>query len=62
MRAVQEAARQLGLDRVGFYVRTNAAAPGVTPHMHWHIISPIPQEQLMAKTSRGHQRRNVGGG
>ena len=40
VRAVQETARALGLDREGFYVRTNAAAPGVTPHMHWHIKGP----------------------
>jgi diadenosine tetraphosphate (Ap4A) HIT family hydrolase len=38
--AVQRAARKLGLDEAGFYVRTNAAAPGVTPHMHWHVIGP----------------------
>jgi histidine triad (HIT) family protein len=31
--AVQETAKELGLCRTGFYVRTNAAAPGVTPHM-----------------------------
>ena len=24
----------------GFYVRANAAAPGVTPHMHWHFLGP----------------------
>jgi len=40
MLAVQNVARQLGLDRTGFYVRANAAAPGVTPHMHWHIRGP----------------------
>ena len=40
MRAIQETACQLGLDRTGFYVRANAAAPGVTPHMHWHIYGP----------------------
>ncbi len=40
MRAIQETARQLGLDQTGFYVRANAAAPGVTPHMHWHIYGP----------------------
>jgi histidine triad (HIT) family protein len=40
VRAVQEVARALGLDHTGFYVRTNAAAPGVTPHMHWHIRGP----------------------
>ncbi len=40
VRAIQETARQLGLDQTGFYVRANAAAPGVTPHMHWHIVGP----------------------
>jgi hypothetical protein len=33
-------ARELGLDVTGFYVRANAAAPGVTPQMHWHVMSP----------------------
>jgi len=33
--AVQHAARQVELDADdGFYLRANAAAPGVTPHMH----------------------------
>lgn len=37
--AVQHAARTLSVDRGhGFYVRANAAAPGVTPHMHWHVL------------------------
>jgi histidine triad (HIT) family protein len=40
VRAVQESAMKLGLDKAGFYMRTNAAAPGVTPHMHWHIKGP----------------------
>ncbi len=40
VRAVQETARTLELDKKGFYVRTNAAGPGVTPHMHWHIKGP----------------------
>jgi histidine triad (HIT) family protein len=40
VRAIQEVARALGLDQDGFYVRANAAAPGVTPHMHWHVIGP----------------------
>jgi histidine triad (HIT) family protein len=40
MEAIQNVARQLGLDRTGFFVRANAAAPGVTPHMHWHIKGP----------------------
>lgn len=38
--AIQHTARALGLDKTGFYVRANAAAPGVTPHMHWHICGP----------------------
>jgi histidine triad (HIT) family protein len=40
MSAVQHAARSLNLDKHGFYVRANAAAPGVTPHMHWHLRGP----------------------
>lgn len=38
--AVQATARQLGLDREGFFLRTNAGSEGVTPHMHWHIVGP----------------------
>ncbi len=37
--AVQKVARISGLDKKGFFVRTNAAHPEVTPHMHWHIAS-----------------------
>ena len=45
VQAVQQVARTLGLDETGFYVRTNAAGPGVTPHMHWHIVGPgIPPD------------------
>jgi len=41
IRAIQQTASSLGLlDGRGFYVRANAAAPGVTPHMHWHVIGP----------------------
>jgi histidine triad (HIT) family protein len=40
MSAVQHSARTLGLDKTGFFVRANAAAPGVTPHMHWHVMGP----------------------
>jgi len=40
IRAVQIVARALDLDQNGFYVRANAAAPGVTPHMHWHVMGP----------------------
>jgi len=39
MAGVQHAVRSAGLDSgAGFYVRANAAAPGVTPHMHWHVL------------------------
>jgi histidine triad (HIT) family protein len=38
--AIQNTAQELGLDKKGFYVRTNVAAPGVTPHLHWHIMGP----------------------
>ena len=37
---VRKSPGKLGLDNTGFYVRANAAAPGVTPHMHWHIMGP----------------------
>ena len=37
VRAVQEVAAYTGLDKPGFFVRANAAAPDVTPHMHWHV-------------------------
>ena len=40
VQAVQHVALSLELDQTGFYVRTNVAAPGVTPHMHWHIYGP----------------------
>ena len=41
VRAVQQTAKSTGLlDGRGFYVRANAAALGVTPHMHWHVIGP----------------------
>ena len=40
VRAVQEVAGRLGLVDRGFYVRTNAASPDVTPHMHWHVSGP----------------------
>ena len=34
---VQKAVLAMGLEQAGFYVRTNALAAGVTPHMHWHV-------------------------
>jgi histidine triad (HIT) family protein len=40
VQAVQHSARAAGLSSKGFYVRINAGAPGVTPHMHWHILGP----------------------
>jgi histidine triad (HIT) family protein len=37
--AVQVAATNIGVDAdPGFYLRAGAAAPGVTPHMHWHVL------------------------
>ena len=38
--ALQYSAREVGLDAAdeGFYLRANACAPGVTPHMHWHLL------------------------
>lgn len=44
MMAVQKVVDILGLDKTGkgFYVRFNAAAPIVTPHLHWHIKAPLP--------------------
>ena len=38
--AVQEVARKLGLTQTGFRLEANAAAPGVTPHVHWHVMGP----------------------
>jgi histidine triad (HIT) family protein len=40
IQAIQITAERTELDQYGFYVRINAAAPGVTPHMHWHIVGP----------------------
>lgn len=40
LKAIQATARELQLDQTGFYVRTNAAAPGVTPHWHLHVRGP----------------------
>jgi histidine triad (HIT) family protein len=34
---VQKAATAMGLDNKGFFLRANAIAPRVTPHMHWHV-------------------------
>ena len=40
IRAVQAVARSVGLHEQGFRIEANAGAPGVTPHMHWHVIGP----------------------
>jgi len=40
VRAVQAAARALNLDKEGFFVRMNAAAPRETPHLHLHVCGP----------------------
>ncbi|MBI2324675.1 MAG: HIT domain-containing protein [Chloroflexi bacterium] len=40
LKGVQAVARALGLDDKGFQLQANAAAPGVTPHMHWHVVGP----------------------
>jgi len=40
LQAIQKVAKKLKLDKKGFYIRANAAAPDVTPHMHWHILGP----------------------
>ncbi|MFN2188303.1 MAG: HIT family protein [Candidatus Promineifilaceae bacterium] len=40
IQAIQKTAERTELDQHGFYVRINVAAPGVTPHMHWHIVGP----------------------
>jgi len=38
---VQEVARRLALGTEGVKLTANAGAPGVTPHMHWHVTSPL---------------------
>jgi ATP-dependent Clp protease ATP-binding subunit ClpA len=46
LRGVQAVARALSLDTHGFRIEANAAAPGVTPHMHWHVVGPgLPPPQ-----------------
>jgi len=51
IRAVQAVARSVGLHEQGFRIEANAATPGVTPHMHWHVIGPgLPPPR---RTQRG---------
>jgi diadenosine tetraphosphate (Ap4A) HIT family hydrolase len=55
IRAVQAVARSVGLHEQGFRIEANAAAPGVTPHMHWHVIGPglpPPRRALSGATIR----------
>jgi histidine triad (HIT) family protein len=40
VRAVPAVVRALALEGRGFQLQVNAAAPGVTPHRHWHVLGP----------------------
>lgn len=56
LRAVQHVASTLGLDRRGFQVTANACAPGVTPHLHWHVMGPglppaKPKDRVQRKST-----------
>ena len=39
--AVQKVAALLDVRVDGVRLTANAGAPGVTPHMHWHVTSPL---------------------
>ena len=41
IRAVQEVAARLNVGTEGVKLTANAGAAGVTPHMHWHVTSPL---------------------
>jgi histidine triad (HIT) family protein len=41
VRAVQMVAAHLDVGAEGVRLTVNAATPGVTPHLHWHVTSPI---------------------
>ena len=41
VRAVQKVASGLDVSTAGVKLTANAGAPGVTPHMHWHVTSPL---------------------
>ena len=50
IRAVQAVARSVSLHEQGFRIEANAGAPGVTPHMHWHVIGPgLPPPRRMGR-------------
>lgn len=40
LRGAQHVAIALGIAQEGFRLEANANAPGVTPHMHWHVAGP----------------------
>lgn len=40
VRAVQEVSRRMNIAERGFQLRSNTGAPGVTPHVHWHVMGP----------------------
>lgn len=72
IRAVQAVARSVGLHEQGFRIEANAAAPGVTPHLHWHVIgpglppprraAPGPARLTQVKVSEGGWYTHVGPG
>jgi len=41
LRAVQTVAARLDVGAHGVKLSVNAGAPGVTPHLHWHVTSPL---------------------
>ena len=41
LRAVQTVAAHLDVGAHGVKLSVNAGAPGVTPHLHWHVTSPL---------------------
>ena len=41
VRAVQAVAAGLDVSTAGVKLTANAGARGVTPHMHWHVTSPL---------------------
>lgn len=44
VKAVQHAAKIKNVDEEGFRLKSGARAPGVTPHMHWHLLGPgVPE-------------------
>jgi histidine triad (HIT) family protein len=51
--AIQQVALALGLECTGFFVRANVAAPGVTPHLHWHLRGPGIDQAGQREAVRG---------